>query len=682
MIKKLLPTSFLLFIIFYSCTPKTQTTASDSKNDSIKKYIDLASNDTLPFADRIKYNDKAYSIIDLNKNDSIIKNQLSKIVCVYLTNLSLNKSKAVTNIYFKKSKITNDTLGMARCYNYYGGYYIKRGIYDSSYYYYCKSEMLYKRTSEKFSLAKIYFNKGLAQYFQDDYLGAELSEIKALMYFKKTNDYKNIYNSLNSLGNIFHNMRKYDDAIIYFNEALKISKNLTLKSDRECYVGICLNNIGNVHREKKEYIKAIYYFEKALKEKDLIKRSPGLYGILLNNLACCMLAVKKHNGFPNNLFLAIKLLKNDIDKKEIIVSNIYLSNYYFVKKDTLKAITYSEKALKLAKETKGSYYFLTALSNAGFINSCKASEYIKEYHKKNDSIVFAERLSRNQYYKIQFQTDEILKEKDKAINQKWIISGISAVVILIVVLILIITWQRSKQKELRMHQKQQKSDQEIYHLMFTQKAKEEQVRQTEKKRIALELHDGIMNKLSSTRLNLAVLSHKADKDTIQKCLTYVKDIYKIEQEIRSVSHDLNDEIFRKEDSFIRMLEDFVIEQNKTSKTQYKLEFDQEIDWNNISSELKMHLYRIIQEASQNINKYSQAKNAMINLLLDYPNICMSISDDGIGFDTKATPKGIGIQNMKMRVNLLKGKITINSIRQKSTSINIAIPLNNFWLSSS
>jgi signal transduction histidine kinase len=122
-----------------------------------------------------------------------------------------------------------------------------------------------------------------------------------------------------------------------------------------------------------------------------------------------------------------------------------------------------------------------------------------------------------------------------------------------------------------------------------------------------------------------------------------------------------------------MLEDFVSRQNETSSTHFQLELDPDIDWNSISSEIKMHLYRIIQEASHNINKYAQAATATINFVLDEPNICMSVIDNGIGFDTTAASKGIGIQNMQARVKLLKGKFSINSTAKSGTSIFIAIP---------
>jgi signal transduction histidine kinase len=185
-----------------------------------------------------------------------------------------------------------------------------------------------------------------------------------------------------------------------------------------------------------------------------------------------------------------------------------------------------------------------------------------------------------------------------------------------------------------------------------------------------------MNKLSSTRLNLSILSHKKDEETIQKCLHYINDIYQIEQDIRMVSHDLNHEVFYENDSFIKILEDFITEQNKTSSTLFSLEMDPEINWEAISSIIKINLYRIMQEGSQNIKKYAKAQNAFISFALDAPNICMAIVDNGIGFDTTLSYNGIGLKNMASRVKSLNGKLNFNSIASQKTSITIVVPLEN------
>jgi signal transduction histidine kinase len=370
-------------------------------------------------------------------------------------------------------------------------------------------------------------------------------------------------------------------------------------------------------------------------------------------------------------------------EKNFILSNsfsgrnynqIYLSIYYSKIGDTLKAIKAANKALLLSKSYKNPTDILFSLEQLINVDKVNASKYAQLYIKVNDSLQIAERKFRDKFARIKFETEEITNEKEKAVHQKWLVVTISICILMIFVLILIINHQRSKQKELNLLQAQQQANEEIYQLLLHQKTNEDKVRQNEKKRIALELHDGIMNKLSSTRLNLSILSHQTDADTIKKCLHYINDINQIEHAIRILSHDLNYETKQQTDNFNKILEDFIIEQNKTSSTRFTLELDATINWENINSILKINLFRIIQEGCQNIKKHAEAQNATISFTLDHASICMAITDDGIGFDPLETTEGIGLKNMETRVKYLSGKISFNSIAFQNTSITIAIPL--------
>lgn len=674
MIRLLLYWCMLLFLFFCSCTSKTIDKEEQKRNDSIQKYLDLAGNNSLDSKLRNKYNGKAFSLVDLSKNDTLTRFYLSSLSFNYMKVKNEKELRKIGKMHFEKSSAVKDTLNLARYYRYIAGYFKNISLYDSSYYYYLKSEKLYKKTHDENGLAIVNTYKSQIQFRFDDYTGAYLSAKKAYKYFKKT-DYKRLeLDALITIGNNNQNLREYENAINAFKTAMVLIEQYKLTDKKISLKGTCLNNIGNVYREEKKYQRAIYYFNLALKEKNLIIKDPVLCGFLLNNLSDCKLKLKDYSGFPNLLFKSIELLNNSEEGiKESTISYVYLSNYYYAIEDSLKAQIYAERALKNAKKVKSPYYYLTALSNAGSVNSKKASEYIKEYHKKNDSLLFIERNARNQYYKIQLETNEITQEKETAIKQNWIIGSIAGVVIIIIVLLLIITKQRSKQKELQFQQSQQKSNEEIYDLMFAQKGKEDRARQSEKKRIAIELHDGVLNRLASTRLNLNMLSHQKDEETINKCLKNIEGIYKIEQEIRNIAHDLNTEIFNTTNSFISLLNDFVVTQNETTNSKYTLETDTTIDWSHISSGIKMNLYRIIQEASHNINKYAQASNVMISLILDENNICLSITDDGKGFDTNVNFEGIGLKNIKHRVKSLKGRVVIQS-NSNNTSINITIPL--------
>jgi signal transduction histidine kinase len=187
------------------------------------------------------------------------------------------------------------------------------------------------------------------------------------------------------------------------------------------------------------------------------------------------------------------------------------------------------------------------------------------------------------------------------------------------------------------------------------------------------LHDGILNKLVSTRLNLSILSISSDEGTVKKCLDYIKSIQSIENEIRNVAHDLNQDSFADFNSFSKLLNNITEDLNTTTKTLFKLEFDDAFDWNTISNSKKLNLYRIIQEASHNIIKHAKAKNAEINIVMDDHKINLSIIDNGIGLKPSRSENGIGLENMKHRIKNLNGKFKITSQPNQGTSIHIKIP---------
>ena len=353
---------------------------------------------------------------------------------------------------------------------------------------------------------------------------------------------------------------------------------------------------------------------------------------------------------------------------------MYLSDYYLQKNDTTSAIKFSEKALQLTSQTKTSYYYLTTLSHAGYVNKAKAPYYIKKYHEVNDSLVFEERKARNQLYKIQFETDEITLQKDNAIKQKWTLASTVTMVLCIVILLFIVFLQKAKQIKLILVREQQMANEAIYQLMLNQQAKEEAIKNNEKTRIAMELHDNVMNKLASTRFNLFMLSKKTDAKTIENALIHIEKIKDIETEIRDITHDLTKETLNETSTYYSLLLNQIEEQNKVHETNFVLDCAPDLNWDTISSSIKMNLLRIIQEAIQNIIKHSQATEADITIIQDQNNLCMSIHDNGKGYNINQIKKGIGLKNINHRVQLLSGEITIRSDKTNGTSLNLKIPI--------
>ncbi|WP_293891479.1 ATP-binding protein [Flavobacterium sp.] len=672
--KRIVYWGIILLVSLYSCTSKITVDKKDqARNDSIGKYLELAGNDTIAYNKKVLYNDKALTFVNLNQNDSLTRWNLYFIGVNNYNLLQFKKldknSKILSNLSFK----SNNQLSIAISYK-------LTGLNEM-----CKSKN--EQAIESFSKAKKIFlklnatkrlitlNKDIAQvqFYSSDFLGSNKTLFENLKRIKilDKNLNQDLYRNYATIADNFLHLKDYKNSIKYKNESIKWAKN-NLKFVNYSYLGIADSYI-----QLKKYDDAQYYIDLILKNPKSKFVSPQNFYNARSMHGYLKLVNNKMNGLPD-LFYEVEdyFFKND-DSGGQDDNQIYLSIYYEKLKDNANAIKAANKALNISKSYKNPSNILLSLEQLIKVDKKNASKNAQEYIMINDSMQIAERSFRDKFARIAYETDEITQEKDKAISQKWIVTAIAAGVILFVLLIHIITRQRAKQKELQLLQEQQKANEEIYELMLVQKNKEELARQSEKKRIALELHDGVMNKLASTRLNLNVLTHRNDPETIEKCLTHIAGIYEIEQEIRNISHDLTMVSFTDTvNSFVILLNDFIKTQKETYFTDYKLEMDETINWERISSSIKMNIFRIIQEASHNVNKFAQAKNATISLVLDKSNICLSITDDGKGFDPEASNEGIGLKNIKQRVETLNGKIVIQSITYKSTSINIAIPLPN------
>jgi signal transduction histidine kinase len=199
--------------------------------------------------------------------------------------------------------------------------------------------------------------------------------------------------------------------------------------------------------------------------------------------------------------------------------------------------------------------------------------------------------------------------------------------------------------------------------------------ENERQRLARELHDGVGQLLSATKLNLSSLEN--NKCTPEEKLRLVNSMDILDEsirEIRNISHNMVPDILLKF-GLKRAIEDFILRINQTKKLEIHFECNG-FEENSLEDTDKLMLYRLIQESVNNTIKYAQATNMTIQLSADMNEISLLMEDNGKGFDKEEAKRkgGIGFKNMQLRTEYLKGKLEIDSSPKNGTTIIIEIPL--------
>lgn len=620
----------------------------------------------------MSYNKKAFAILINQDNDSLNRKNLFKVANRYFNMNNIEEYQKTSRIILERAKEDNDTVSIARGYSYLGDYYMNTSTKDSAFFYYAKAEKIYQKKNDKINLAGVYISTAIVQGYEKDFLGSELSAIKALNVLRDTPEKAKVYEAYSILGVVSSELKDYEKAIEYYNKALSLAKENNLSNSHQ--EASSLNNIGNAYQNLNKDKLAIEKFQAALKDKGVYTDDPNLYAVLLDNLAYSKFKLRDFSNLPDLFYDSLKIRDSLNLTLGIVYNKIHLSEYYAVVNDTATSRKFAREALELSRKIKSYRDILSSLKQLGVVEPKKASIYSDEYIKINDSLQNAERKAKDKFARIQFETDEIIQQNDKLAEQNRNILFFFGLVVMIGVLLFVIKNQRSKTKELMLKQAQQKANEDIYNLMLFQQNKIEEGRANEKVRIAQELHDGILGRLFGARLNLDSLNKRQDAEAIDSRNNYLVELKNIEQDIREISHDLNREKHALNNNFIGIINNLVEQQETLSEARISFVVDMEIEWEKIENYIKINLYRILQEALLNINKYAQAENVRIEIVKQEKTLRLMISDDGVGFSVSRKSKGIGLQNMLSRANACEGTFDVKSKIGKGTTITVIFPM--------
>ncbi|WP_298303125.1 tetratricopeptide repeat-containing sensor histidine kinase [Flavobacterium sp.] len=665
--------TYLLIIICFSCTVKEDDKSPKIvKKSSIlfDKYLKNKNNQNNNF-----YLDESFKILKNEANSEYKRSLLSKIILEYYNNDNVEKLDESTKLLLLISNKSLDSSHIAIASRSRGNYYYRISKFDSSYYYYIRSEKIYLKLKDTISYSTILMNKGIAQYSVGDYLGAQLSLEKANLLFKKTKNFSKIYGSYNQLGLVAIELKDYEKGLFYYNKALESIKSLSPKEDVTFFSTVCNNNIGYLYLKSEDYKNAIEYFQEGLKNKSIVTVDPDLYANLLDNLAYCRSKLKINYQLPEMFFKALKIREGLNQSQEIVVSNIHLSEYFHLNNNDEKAIFYSKKALNEAIKSNSPLSIIVSLKQASLVDKENSSKYSKDYIRIADSLQIEERNSKDRFARIALETDELRKEKDSLIEQNRDILNYFMGTMAFVGVLFFMRAQRARRRELALTQAQQRANEELYKLIISQQNKLDEGKVYEKNRIAKELHDGVLGRMFGLRLNLDGLNKRTDEEAVQERLRYLEELKTIEQDLREISHELSREKFVLINNFVAIVNGLLEEQTKVNPAKLTATIGENIDWDKLSNTTKINLYRILQESLQNINKYANANFIKVDFKKDKKgNLILNIVDDGEGYDLNMKSKGIGMKNMVDRTHESNGTIEIKSEKDKGTQVLVVVPL--------
>ncbi|UII20456.1 PAS domain-containing protein [Fulvivirga ligni] len=199
----------------------------------------------------------------------------------------------------------------------------------------------------------------------------------------------------------------------------------------------------------------------------------------------------------------------------------------------------------------------------------------------------------------------------------------------------------------------------------------------ERQRIAKELHDSLGQKLTTVSLNFNSLKKdiELNNTSVKKLntgLNYLKEAIK---DSREIAHNLMPQSIQ-DFGYVLSVQSLLADIGVVTDT--KFEFYDNLDGARLPKNIELHLYRVTQEAVNNVLKYAKAKHVNIQLMLYEDEVVLTIEDDGVGFDYQKKMEdenqSFGLRSMTNRINSIFGSIEIDSSKGNGTVVIVEVPI--------
>jgi PAS domain S-box-containing protein len=220
-------------------------------------------------------------------------------------------------------------------------------------------------------------------------------------------------------------------------------------------------------------------------------------------------------------------------------------------------------------------------------------------------------------------------------------------------------------------------EREIQHLS----ARVINAQEEERKRLARELHDDFSQQLAGLSIamgNLKRLIPERETDARKQSDRVQHKLVEVAESVREISHQLHPAVLEYS-GLVAALRSYSEEFSRLSGIRVAFQGDDSIG--EVPPGVSLSLYRITQEALQNVAKHAQAPEAAVSLRRSGNLLCLTIEDRGIGMspDSKSDSKsvsGLGLISIKERTRLIGGTVEISSRPNQGTTVMVRVPMSS------
>jgi signal transduction histidine kinase len=491
------------------------------------------------------------------------------------------------------------------------------------------------------------------------------NSFELLKIAEKSKDTLYILKSYTLLGWANMEIEKYNDATVWLNKGIKLTKNEKLLK----HVPAMFSNNASCYNNLSKDDSALYFVNKALY---YAKQSEHLAAICNGlNIRASINLKKDYFAFAESDMNEALAVREKIGDPFYIIADMgTLATYYAMRKLPAKGIPISLKGIELARKTKNIpkliYLYQTLAENyrvadmqTEYANALTKIIDLKDtLYQENSEDAIAVLQTR---YEVQKKENIILQQQLKIERNNYYLAGSTIVFILVSLLIILLYRNYRHVQKIKLENLLQ--EQKILSREAVIKAEE-----AERKRIAADLHDNLGSYAAAISSNTKSIKESPNGSA--------STIIQLEENAQNMVTQLSDTIWvlkNEQLPFTSLCDRFKIWMQRLMRNypNIKYNFTEKIKQDLIFSPSKMlHLFLIMKECVTNSLKHSVASEITVNFYSD-KEWKIEVVDNGKGFDTSNYLKGSGIDNIHHRVEECNWEIVLESNPQIGTKITIS-----------